>query len=311
MQKLFTFTITLLAAGIIQSHWCHAQAPDIEIHKCHEEKKAPEVLEQLAKDLQGQTDGISSGTLLEQLGRTSCRIDLPKVHSQRLPGRRIWQQSKAAYIRVGWIGLCSNCDLWHERYGGGYFINRHGAAATCYHLLAQGKDFREGYFMAINERGQRFPVLEVLAADEATDTAIIRLKVEEAVTPLPLKVNTYPGDPVWCYSEPGGCTGFLSKGIINRFIKAPYFKNTEANWINVSTDWAPGSSGSAVLDSFGNAIGHVSMAWGQGMPLGELQAAANSEKDRKTPITYHIASRAADVLSLVEGLAGSDIENRE
>jgi hypothetical protein len=70
---------------------------------------------------------------------------------------------------------------------------------------------------------------------------------------------------VFCLSDPLDERGYFSEGIVNRFYwkRAPKgdlesldaLKNLR---VNVSTDWAPGSSGAAVLDQCGNAIGHVS-----------------------------------------------------
>ena len=67
--------------------------------------------------------------------------------------------------------------------------------------------------------------------------------------------------------------------------------------LNVSTDWAPGSSGSAVLDEYGNVIGHVSTI-----------ATATEEEDVEagvlrfpgpTMIVFHEAVAARDMLMLV------------
>jgi hypothetical protein len=44
----------------------------------------------------------------------------------------------------------------------------------------------------------------------------------------------------------------------------------------VSTDWAPGSSGAAVLDEYGNAIGHVSLVAPMS-PTGRLAKAMSAE----------------------------------
>ena len=70
-----------------------------------------------------------------------------------------------------------------------------------------------------------------------------------------------PGDAAYCLSDPLGVTGYFSEGMVNRFFRKPDNKGTEdeALRLHVSTDWAPGSSGSPVLDQCGNAIGHVSM----------------------------------------------------
>jgi hypothetical protein len=65
----------------------------------------------------------------------------------------------------------------------------------------------------------------------------------------------------------------------------------EATRLDVTTDWAPGSSGAAVLDEWGNAIGHVTA----------IAALGDSTRKQAGPtlITLHEAVSAHDVLSLI------------
>jgi len=59
--------------------------------------------------------------------------------------------------------------------------------------------------------------------------------------------------------------------------------------IHVSSAWAPGSSGSAILDEFGNAIGLVS-----GIEM--IQEPAT----KQTVMSVNRAARAADLIKLVK-----------
>jgi hypothetical protein len=286
-----------------------AQAPGVEIVRDKGEqfkmlvKQANQLLEEKAL--------LSLDDVGKQLDRKSCKIELPEAYTKKLTDREIWKRSKAAHVRVGWHYRCKKCDNWHQNLAGGYFINTNGAVATCYHVIEKDKQtYREGYLVAANDKGDLLPVLEILAADEVTDTAIIRVKVEGEVTHLPLNVNTYPGDDAWCYSDPLGRSGYFSKGMINRFYVDKQKGRKESSWIEVSVDWAPGSSGAAVLDEFGNAIGHVSTISSAGsrhkkpvVRKGENstnKVAKVSGHSANTVIVFHSASRAADVLSLVE-----------
>jgi hypothetical protein len=63
-----------------------------------------------------------------------------------------------------------------------------------------------------------------------------------------------------------GAVGYFSSGLLNRFFWFDGKRSTNAASIegarnlriHVSADWAPGSSGAALIDVCGNAIGHVS-----------------------------------------------------
>ena len=74
-------------------------------------------------------------------------------------------------------------------------------------------------------------------------------------------------------------------------------------WLETSTDWAPGSSGAAILDAFGNAVGHVSEI----ESIQEDQPEMLGKKQRQerlvlpgTVIIFHDAISAKQVKALVE-----------
>jgi S1-C subfamily serine protease len=143
------------------------------------------------------------------------------------------------------------------------------------------------------------PVTGVLAADELTDTAIVRVS-DGKLSPLPLSGDARVGDTAYCFSDPRGVRNFFSTGIVNRF-----FSRTDGpagdprlERVNISTDWAPGSSGSAVLDECGNAIGHVARI----QPLSTNKSGSDSAHDAPAPtvMTVNEAVPAKNVLRLLE-----------
>ena len=102
------------------------------------------------------------------------------------------------------------------------------------------------------------------------DYAIVRLESGKPLFPLPLGVDTMPGDSVWCCSDPFGKQGYYSEGTVSRFVQRPFLRRreqaalpvgvtvSEPVWLETTANWALGSSGSALVDACGNAVGHVS-----------------------------------------------------
>jgi S1-C subfamily serine protease len=147
------------------------------------------------------------------------------------------------------------------------------------------------------------PVTAILASDKFTDVCILRVQSPAPFEPLPLNTNVTPGDEVWCYSDPTNHTGFFSAGIVNRFYQHTHGPSSKEKWplrMNVSTEWAPGSSGAAVLDRFGNAVAHVSAITPQSdhPQTGTVPAAGHTSE--KTVLVFHDAVCAADVLALIK-----------
>ena len=269
---------------------------------------------------------IKQGGLLDmkavesQMKRAQCKLELPSASQEPLESRELWKRARAAHLRIGWYYLCGKCDRWHTDLAGGYAITK-SEAATCAHVVS-APEMKEGYFVAVDEEDRVFPVAEVLACNVATDCAILRLKTDQ-LSPLPLGTDVVPGDEVVCFSEPEGRRGFYSEGHVNRFTQRPFLRGKERKqyadagfnvevrpvWMSVSTDWAPGSSGSAVIDLKGNIVGHVSEIETLVDDPPEPAPKANAEGGKKQPekpaytpgttIVFHDAIVAREVMALV------------
>lgn len=103
-----------------------------------------------------------------------------------------------------------------------------------------------------------------------------------------------------------GSRGYFAKGIVSRFVRE-LPPEPERVTLEVTADWAPGSSGSAVLDEFGNAIGHVAsiaahLEEDDGPPPAEGEAHELALFPRATFMVLRSATRAHDVLQRIEVL---------
>lgn len=246
-----------------------------------------------AKDLQSLHLLLDIPAVEAQLKRSSCKLKLAPPRTKELTGRQLWGMAQAAHLRVGWYHLCNKCGKWHLNLAGGYAITSDGAVATCDHVIRPAKnEMPQGYLIAATDEGAVYPVTEVLATSRSADVAIIRV-MTTGLVPLPLSTNVLPGDSAWCYSEPMTRRGYFSHGIVNRFVRKGPGKPV---FFNVGTDWAPGSSGSAVLDSYGNAIGHVSSIEALARNESESQSAAAE----MTQIILHEAAASRELLKLIQ-----------
>ena len=260
---------------------------------------------------------VSKENIQEQMKRSSCKLDLPKPTTTRLESRELWKRARSSHLRIGWYYLCTKCDRWHLDLAGGYAIAK-DVAATCAHVI-KPVNIKQGYLVAADDIDRVYPVSEVLAHSPATDVAILRLKTDQ-LSPLPLSTDVYPGDEVACFSDPDGRRGFYSEGHVNRFVQRPFLRGKESAaqaaagydtsktpvWLVCSTDWAPGSSGSAVIDQFGNAVGHVSeietLVDPPRVPPAKNQSpkAEQAAPSPGTTIVFHDAIAANEVLALIK-----------
>jgi hypothetical protein len=272
-----------------------------------------EVLMEQAKKLMEAGALLPFEQLKEQMKRTECGLTLPPAKTQPLSDRERWQLARQSHLRIGYYFLCTKCDKRHLNLAGGYVITADGAVATCAHVVALPDNMKEGHLIAVTDDDVVYPVTEILAVDPARDSAIIRVKAE-ALTPLPLATEVIPGDPVWCFSDPSAKRGYYSEGIVSRFSKRPFIRKKEAPlpakeamaaapvWLETTLDWAPGSSGSALLDSFGNCVGHVSQIepLQAPQPAGPRPSGTTTVKPPGTFMVIHQAIAAAEVRAMVK-----------
>lgn len=300
MQRPFHLLASIhLAAVLSGAALLHAQAPGVPIYEpAHSGKPASE-----EQRLREQVEALRKGGQLLEVAAVRSQIAkdkvwtgvLPKPERRPLAAHEIWERARASYLRVGYYYLCGKCTNWHMNMAGAYAIAKDGVAVTCHHVLAQMDiEMKEGFLFAADDQGNAYPVTDILAVNAGLDTAIVKTAAV-GLPPRPLNTEVRPGDRGYLFSDPKGNRGFFSEGMVNRFVKT-HFQGKEVIRMNVGTDWAPGSSGAAILDVCGNAIGHVSTIH---TVLADPKKGAEPSRSTETLMVLHAAVRAADVLSLV------------
>lgn len=251
---------------------------------------------------------------------------LPVPSNRRLEPRALAELGRKALVRVGWFYLEKGTKQWHVNLADGYAITADGAVVTCHHcVVPEELEMIEGFLIASDASGNILPVTAVLAEDEEMDVAILRVQGGN-FTPLSLNDQTAPGDPVYVYSDPMSVTGYFSAGILNRFFWLNGKRSTNASTIDgarnlrlhVSADWAPGSSGAALIDGCGNAIGHVSvidpLVSDEPLPPEEKPVKPGKKSPKPAPppvtdnsvlITLHEAVSARGVRMLAESMTAT------
>jgi len=227
-------------------------------------------------------------------------IELAEPSARPLRGREIAEFAAQGYVLAGWLYHCSKCGRWHAKLAGGYAIAK-DTVATAFHVMLPPDTMKEGEGNPIVVRGadELLPVTGVLLGEEKLDAVVLRLATAD-LKPLALSGGARAGDAAYCLSDPHGVRGYFSAGMVNRLYslnpRTPY--DVRSQRLNVSSDWAPGSSGSAVLDECANVIGHVARIQAV---LSERQGVAGGHESRppSTYMTMHEAVPAKSLLGLI------------
>lgn len=263
------FVILILAGAFF--NLLHAQSPESPIYDQDGAaiKEANQEFIKQALHIREEAKALSKDQIDLQM------LDPVPIPMQSLPQRTaamavedIAEHARAANLRVGYCYKCLRCDDWHLSLAGGYAIAE-DVIVTCDHVLATKTKMRDGFFVAIDHKGNIACATAILARSASMDAAIIKVAGAKFI-PVPLNSDVRQGAASYCFSYPLRQEGYFTAGIVNRFVWDAGYSGQDADSldsllhlrVNLSTDWAPGSSGSPLFDQAGNAIAHVSMIAG-------------------------------------------------
>jgi serine protease Do len=163
--------------------------------------------------------------------------------------------SKSVFV-LSSVYKCGKCDKWHV--GGAataWCLSADGIMVTNFHVFEGAKG---GAYGIGSRDGTVWPVVEILAADRATDTAVFRVK-GEGFQPLVLGGAAEVGDKVRVISHPNRKFFLQTSGEVARYHMHRSQKAKKGSvMMSVTADYAKGSSGGPVLDEKGEVVGMVS-----------------------------------------------------
>lgn len=199
---------------------------------------------------------LTKAARLEQCKRTMATGVqlLPASRERRLEGEEAYAKAAAAAVLVTGAYKCDKCTRWHSTLASGVVVAPDGVIATNHHVAAGETAEAMGVLTA---DGRFFPVTEVLATNKNSDVALLRVAAK-GLTALPVRDDLGAGAPIYCYSHPANSFGCISEGIVTRYCRMGGPDRNGAVFMQITADYARGSSGGPIIDQCGNLVGLVS-----------------------------------------------------
>lgn len=242
-------------------------------------------------------------------------------HSAPLDPSLLARRAREIRLWIMALYICPKCNNWHLQDFAAAYAVAPDVLVTCEHAFSERmrqspkEGFKESYLVVRDGQNRLIGVKSILAVNAVMDAALLRVDPPNLI-PVPLNDQLAPGDPVFCYSDPLGQTGYFSDGILNRFYWRPDRRGSPGSMeelsylrVNFGTDWAPGSSGAPILDQCGNIAGHVSSIHPLSRPQGNEAASQGTQPgatNNATPahpnpplITVHEGIPARGVMALI------------
>ncbi len=203
-------------------------------------------------------EGIPQGRRLLGSSAGSGRVNL--TNSKRSPEKapltspELYRRATRGTVVIGHLYKCGKCARWHASLAGGVVIDSSGIVVTAHHVMESD---RAEVFGAMTSDGAVFPVVKVLAASEPDDLAIVQLKTDNRqLDAMSVAATDAPtGSGLKVVSHPAGQFFTCSEGIVARYYFDP---NAKALRMQITADYARGSSGCGVFNPGGELIGIVS-----------------------------------------------------
>lgn len=194
-------------------------------------------------------------TLRQQMARRAkCSLSLPVTEANPpLDPEKLYSKRSSGVLVVGMIAKKKKSPQYQVAGCSGFALTEDGVFVTNYHVVDDPE--AEG-IVVMTKDGMIWPATEVLAADKASDVAILRAK-GAVFQPVPLATsNAQPGSPVWAISHPDHNFFSLTGGMVSRYFMA----STEIGrtpQMAITADFGVGSSGGPIFNNRGEVAGMV------------------------------------------------------
>ncbi|MCX6927419.1 MAG: serine protease [Verrucomicrobia bacterium] len=280
MRTIIHTFVALIFAAALSTAVVAAEASRFVID---DEEYVEKVTEASARLLQ-QGKLKSIGSLRKEVPSAGIGFKLASLSNQKLAAPDLCDRLRQSTLAVGSFYKCPDCDEWHFNSSAGFVVGEGGIICTCCHVVrTEDEGVKESYLVAADATGRVFPIQSVLAADAESDTCFVKIDAP-GLKPLPLRSGVRTGERVYCLSHPGGYYYMFTQGMVSRLnLKRNEVLDEHGQtnglltrpvlFLNVTAEFAPGSSGAPIVDEAGNVVGQVaSIADAGEPPIGNTNA---------------------------------------
>lgn len=228
-----------------------------------------QAVERSLSNLQTQGKLVPLKTLQIGLTNRTCAVALPKsAASGPMSADEIYRQGcESVMLHTAYL-KCGRCTKWHTNSSTCYAITEDGVFVANYHAFKGDGSSDIVGMAACNLRGEAFPIVKILAANEGADICIFRVDLGgKKVRPIPLGANAPVGSLVYVLSHPTNLFYTFTQGEVARYFQEPSVPPARLPLdaatlpmhlrMAITADYAKGSSGGPVLNSMGQLVGMV------------------------------------------------------
>ncbi|MGL4421015.1 MAG: S1 family peptidase [Gemmataceae bacterium] len=198
---------------------------------------------------------IDPDRLAERISKDrSQRFTLPPAGTTALLPEDVYEKALASTWVVGCVLKAEGDEYEEGWFATAWVLHSDGYLVTNAHVF---EDAEDAYFGVANQKGEVFPVRDIVVFDKKNDVAVLKIDAKE-LPALPVAAEAARvGSWVGVLSHPGHQWFTYTQGTVTRYTKN--FGGGEelagAKWMSLTADYAGGSSGAPILNRFGAVVG--------------------------------------------------------
>lgn len=193
------------------------------------------------------------------------KLNLPARSTKIISGEQLYAERSPGVLLVGRYYDCGRCPDMHAAVTAtAAVLTEDGICVTNDHvmegLLKSGSstDLDSVAFVGTID-GKVYPIVEVLSYSKVGDISIFRVDTGgDKLTPVPLGESLAPGAKVRAITHPSGNYYYYSEGVVSRYSINSARGGEMSKRMEITADYAVGSSGGPIFDEAGNLVGMVS-----------------------------------------------------
>lgn len=186
-------------------------------------------------------------------------------NAEMLPTNMVTQRKPAVLALAKYMSADSLQPSGTIMWASAIVLTADGICASNYHVFydmlnkVAWQNNRDSLLFAFNSDGELFSIDSILSYNQKADAVLFKINTHgKKLTPMPVaNKDVEVGEHVYAFTNPYGFLFYFSSGIVARK-SAVVADGPWGNRVEITAEFARGSSGGPILDSHGNLVAMVS-----------------------------------------------------
>ena len=195
---------------------------------------------------------------------TPVRLESQRVEKKKLSPQDMIEKRRGSVLTVNKYHRAMMHPEGVTGWATAVVLSNDGICVSNYHVFWEFLDStaklnpRDSIMFVATEEGRVYPITEILSFNKAADVTFFKIDTRgDMLTPIPLGNDLPAGTGVHLLSHPEGYPYAYTNGVVMRTTISDA-KDPFARRMELTVDYAKGSSGGPIMDDCGNMVAMVS-----------------------------------------------------